>query len=259
MSEKGLALVKSFEGCMLKPYYCTGGVLTIGYGHTGSDVREGMTITKEEAERLLIKDIAWAEDVVERRVLSKVPLNQHQFDTLVSFVFNIGEGDPKKPKKGGFVNSTLYKRLIKGDYDQVPAQLARYKYSGGKVTKGLIRRRAAEAALWNEIPPPPAPTQEELEAEPMPQAVECKPPPVTALAKSRTIWGSGIGGAAAIGGWVLDTATGASSKVSESLSGTSALVEHAGSGKGTIVLIIVLCSLAVVIGARVQDWMGGRG
>lgn len=250
MSEKGLALVKSFEGCYLEAYLCPAKVWTIGYGHT-DNVEKGQTITKEEAERLLIKDLAWAENVVEKHV--KVELTAHQFDALTSFVFNVGEG--------AFNGSTLLRELNKGRYEAVPGQLLRWNKAGKpkRTLKGLTRRRMAEAALWNEIPPPPAPTQEELEAEPMPQAVECKPPPVTALAKSRTIWGTGLIGVASAGEWILGTAKEASTKTSESLSGTSALMEHVGAGKSTLVLVLVLSAVAVVIAARIQDWTGGRG
>ena len=191
MSEKGLALVKSFEGCYLEAYLCPAKVWTIGYGHT-DNVEKGQTITKEEAERLLIKDLAWAENVVEDAL--KVPVTAHQFDALTSFVFNVGEG--------AFRKSTLLRELNRGNYDAVPRQLLRWDKAGKpkRTLKGLTRRRVAEAALWNEIPLPVQPADVETPHEPMPQAVCPSTPPVAALAKSRTIWGSGVGGAAAIGG-----------------------------------------------------------
>lgn len=249
MSEKGLALVKSFEGCYLEAYLCPAKVWTIGYGHTGT-VEKGQTITKDEAERLLIKDLAWAENVVERHV--KVELSAYQFDALTSFVFNVGEG--------AFKGSTLLRELNRGNYDAVPRQLLRWNKAGKpkKTLKGLTRRRMAEAALWSEIPLPVQPDAAET-PEPMPQAVCPSTPPVTALVKSRTIWGGGLIGVASAGEWILGTATQASQKTSESLSGTSALLEHVGAGKSTMVLVIVLAAVAVVIAARVQDWTGGRG
>jgi lysozyme len=250
MSEKGLALVKSFEGCYLEAYLCPAKVWTIGYGHT-DNVEKGQTITKEEAERLLIKDLAWAENVVEGAL--KVPVTAYQFDALVSFVFNVGEG--------AFRKSTLLRELNKGRYDAVPGQLLRWNKAGKpkRELKGLTRRRLAEAALWNEVPPPVKPGEAEPAPEPMPQAVCPSTPPVAALVKSRTIWGTGLIGVASAGEWVLGTATQASQKTAESLSGTSALMENVGSAKSTLVLVIVLAAVAVVIAARIQDWTGGRG
>jgi lysozyme len=90
ISKAGLDLIKSFEGLRLEPYYCSSRVLTIGYGSTGPHVKEGMKITKEEAEKLLIKDVSRFEDGVNK--LINIPLTQQQFDALVSFAFNCGRG-----------------------------------------------------------------------------------------------------------------------------------------------------------------------
>ena len=249
MSEKGLALVKSFEGCYLEAYLCPAKVWTIGYGHT-DNVEKGQKITKEEAERLLIKDLAWAENVVEGLV--KVPLTAHQFDALASFVFNVGEG--------AFRGSTLLRELNRGNYDAVPAQLLRWNKAGKpkKTLKGLTRRRLAEAALWNEVPPPVKPGEAEPTPEPMPQAVCPSTPPATALARSGTIIGSASAAVLTAGDWLLGTATEASKQTAESLDGTSALVTHMGSGKSTIVMVLVIAACAVVIARRVQAHYGGK-
>ena len=114
------------------------GVNTIGYGHT-HDVNINDVCTKEQAERYLWDDLRIAEAAVLRHV--RVPLSHNQFSALVSFVFNLGE----KP----FSLSTMLAMLNKGWYQQVPAQLIRWNHAGGKVTKGLINRRNAEAKLWN--------------------------------------------------------------------------------------------------------------
>lgn len=253
-TERGINLIKSFESCKLKAYVCPAGKLTIGWGHTGR-VYEGMTITAEEAERLLLKDVSWSEDVVEKYV--GVPLSPHQFDALTSWVFNHGEDKVK--------DSTLFRVLNKGNYEAVPAQLLRWtKHKNPKTgrkedSRGLKRRRVAEVALWNDTSLPAPPTEAEKAADPMPQAICPSTPPMGALAKSRTIWGTGIIGVASAGEWLLGTATAVSTKTSESLSGTSALLDHVGAGKSGMILVIVLCAAAVVICARVQDWTGGRG
>ena len=133
-----LDLIKSFEGLYLKSYICPAGVLTIGYGHTGKDVKAGMVITEEEAERLLLSDIEIFATGV--NVLVKVPLNENQFGALTSFSFNVG--------LGAFEKSTLLKLLNRGWYDQVPAQMMRWNKAGGKELAGLTRRRSAEGSLF---------------------------------------------------------------------------------------------------------------
>ena len=135
---KGLNLIKESEGFEEDAYKCPAGVLTIGYGHT-SDVQEGDVVTLKEAEILLIEDLDWAEGVVNRNV--KVELNQNEFDALVSFVFNVGSGN--------FRSSTLLKRLNNGGYYSVPRELNRWNKGGGRVLKGLVRRRKAEGILFS--------------------------------------------------------------------------------------------------------------
>lgn len=137
INDAGLALLKQWEGLRLNAYLDTGGVWTIGYGHTKT-AREGMEIDAVEAERLLREDLRDAQSAVERLVT--VPLTDNQHGALVSFVFNIGETQ--------FRGSTLLKRLNAGRYGDVPAQLARWKYDNGRVIDGLVNRRAAEAGLW---------------------------------------------------------------------------------------------------------------
>lgn len=133
-----LDLIKRFEGRYLKAYICPAGVLTIGYGHTGKDVKLNMTITEEDADRLLWNDIEIFATGV--NVLVKVPLNENQFGALVSFSFNVGLGALEK--------STLLRLLNNGLYDQVPAQLMRWNKGGGRELSGLTKRRAAEAELF---------------------------------------------------------------------------------------------------------------
>lgn len=138
ISEKGVSLIKNFEGCRLEGYKCPAGIPTIGYGHTGSEVRVGMKITQAEADKLLKNDLIVHCNNVSKLV--KVPLNQNQFDALVSFEYNIGYG--------AFSKSTLLKMLNQKNYKEAAEQFLRWKYAGGKVLAGLERRRKAEKELF---------------------------------------------------------------------------------------------------------------
>lgn len=137
ISQAGLDLIKQFEGCRLTAYQCSAGVWTIGYGHTAG-VRKGMKITQAQADAYLKQDVAKFEKYVNNA--SYVPftskLNQNQFDALVSFVFNLGQGNLMKLCKGRTIN-------------QVPAAMQQYCKANGKTLPGLQRRRKAEAALYN--------------------------------------------------------------------------------------------------------------
>jgi lysozyme len=135
----GLALVKAQEGLRLEAYADGSGVWTIGYGHTGG-VKPGDVISSARAEMLLEADLLVAEEAVTRLVM--VPLSDNQFAALVDFIFNEGEG--------AFAGSTLLKKLNEGGYGLVPACLKSWIFDDGKVAAGLVRRRAAEAALWSE-------------------------------------------------------------------------------------------------------------
>ena len=137
ISLEGLSLIKKFEGCRLEAYYCSGGVLTIGYGHTGG-VKESDTITQEEAEKLLRADVFKFEEYVEDNVM--VELDQSQFDALVAWTFNLGPGNLRE--------STMLKKLNDADYASVPSEMKRWNKAGGKTLDGLIRRRNAEALLF---------------------------------------------------------------------------------------------------------------
>ena len=137
ISQEGLSLIKKFEGCRLEAYYCSGGVLTIGYGHTGG-VKESDTITQEEAEKLLRADVFKFEEYVEDNVM--VELDQGQFDALVAWTFNLGPGNLRE--------STMLKKLNEADYTSVPSEMKRWNKAGGKTLDGLIRRRNAEALLF---------------------------------------------------------------------------------------------------------------
>lgn len=132
-------LLKKFEGCSLKSYQDTGGVWTVGVGHTGSEVHAGMTITQAQADALLAQDIKNTQSQL--KPLVTVPLNRNQLDALTSFCFNVGCGT--------FKGSKLRQVLNQGDYKDVPFHLGKYIYDNGKVVNGLVVRRQAESALWS--------------------------------------------------------------------------------------------------------------
>ncbi len=135
-SKNGLQLTEQFEGVSLTAYQDVRGVWTIGYGHTGPDVVEGMIITQDQADDLLLGDIQTAVNAVSRLV--KVSLSQSEFDALVDFVFNVGQSN--------FANSTMLRSHNSGDYDGAAAQFDRWSYAGGHQIAGLLRRRQAETA-----------------------------------------------------------------------------------------------------------------
>lgn len=141
-SEKGIALIKQFEGCKLTAYQDSVGVWTIGYGWTqpvdGKPIRAGMTIKQETAERLLKNGLVSYESDVSRLV--KVGVNQGQFDALVSLTYNLGARS--------LSTSTLLRKLNAGDYAGAADEFMRWNKAGGKVLNGLTRRREAERALF---------------------------------------------------------------------------------------------------------------
>ena len=136
---KGLELIKDFEGLELNAYKCAAGVWTIGYGHT-KDVQEGNVISALKANEMLQNELVEYENYV--NTLVTVPLNQNQFDALVSWVYNLGSSN--------FQASTMLKVInAGGEMIGVPAQIMRWNKAGGKVLEGLTRRRQAEADLFS--------------------------------------------------------------------------------------------------------------
>ena len=145
ISKEGLALIKRFEGCELKAYRCPANVLTIGYGHT-KNVTEDMKITQQEANDMLDEELIEYCEYIDKMV--KVSLNQNQFDALVAWIYNLGPTN--------FRNSTLLTVLNQERYSDVPEQIKRWNKADGKILDGLIKRREAEALLfeskeWREV------------------------------------------------------------------------------------------------------------
>jgi lysozyme len=151
LTKAGANLIKHFEGCLtphegkFKSYKCPAGVWTIGWGSTGHggwDIDPTTRWTADECHEAFLKDMAAFERAV--RKLVKVPLTGHQFDALVSFCYNCGEGNLAK--------STLLKCVNRGDHKQAANEFLKWNKAGGKVLSGLTRRRASESLLYQGIP-----------------------------------------------------------------------------------------------------------
>lgn len=136
-SSRGINLIKQFEGLRLTAYKCPAGVYTIGYGHTRG-VKRGQKITEEQATEFLTADLCNSEKTVEK-YNSLYHWSQNEFDALVSFTFNCGATNLRALLRNGRRNRS-----------QIAATLPLYRKAGGKVLKGLERRRAAEKALFLE-------------------------------------------------------------------------------------------------------------
>ena len=141
IGEKGLELIKKFEGLRLTAYkpVPTEKHWTIGYGHYGPDVLAGMQITEISAEIMLENDLADCYDCIEAYV--DVDLTQGQYDALCSFIFNLG--------CNAFKNSTLLRLLNQGNTDGARKQFPRWVHAGGRKLEGLVRRRLEEARLFD--------------------------------------------------------------------------------------------------------------
>jgi lysozyme len=141
--DAALELIKRYEGCHLVPYHDPVGLPTIGYGHLlgtepWADLGQWQGINQETAEELLQRDITkFARGV---QALCPVPLSDAQFSALVSFAFNCGLANLKV--------STLRKRVLAGAHDEVPAEFRKWVFSRGVRLAGLVRRRRAEATLY---------------------------------------------------------------------------------------------------------------
>lgn len=134
----GERLVKEFEGLSLTAYKDSVGVETIGFGTTGKNIHEGMTITEAQAEAFLQADLAKFEAAVQRLVHH--PLNDNEFAALVSLTYNVGAG--------ALVHTHLATALNKGQMATAADCILAWNHAGGHVLAGLTRRREAERKLF---------------------------------------------------------------------------------------------------------------
>ena len=136
--DKAKTLIKGFEELRLKAYVCPGHQLTIGYGHTGPDVVQGMVISPDRADQLLESDMERFVDTVDAAV--HVPLNDNQAAALTSLMFNIGVG--------AFMKSTLLKKINASDYAGASKEILRWDKVDGQPLAGLTNRRHSEQAVF---------------------------------------------------------------------------------------------------------------
>ncbi len=245
----GLRLIKEFEGCKLSAYRDSAGVWTIGYGHTSQagppTVTPGLSITQADAEAILRQDLQVFEEAVMTAI--KVALNDNEFAALTSLCFNIGAS--------AFAGSTCLKRLNKGDRKGAAEALTWWNKAGGKRLGGLVRRRAAEKALF--LTPPSAVRTEIALGEASDLAREPQTTRQSWLG-SRTIAGTAT------------AATGALAAVSEAVDAASGAADSAKGLVGQVVgfvtahpiltgaAVAIVIGLAVVVWARRDDWIKGR-
>ena len=143
INERGIEMVKSFEGISLKPYLCPANVWTVGYGatrsRTGGPIDPDMEpISETEAEALLLRDLESSQGWVSR--LIKTALTENQYSALTSFTFNVGAGALQR--------STLRMKLNRGEVQNAADEFPKWRIAGGRILAGLVRRRAAERALF---------------------------------------------------------------------------------------------------------------
>lgn len=139
-SDKGIALIKKYEGCKLTAYkpVSTEKYYTIGYGHYSKNVKQGQTITQAKADELLVEDLRTTEKVVNDLHIN---FKQQQFDALVSWIFNLGAGN--------FAVSTFKRKIVNGNADEAIAEeIVKWVNAGGRPLLGLKRRRVDEANMW---------------------------------------------------------------------------------------------------------------
>lgn len=152
VSPEGIRMLHAFEGCRLKAYPDpkTGSApWTIGYGHTGNDVHEGLVWTQQQADDAFLCDL----DHFERGVMELVTVEptQNQFDSLVSFAYNCGLDIDADNKAEGLGDSTLLRHFNNGDTQLAHDEFCKWISRGSPAEKGLRRRRAAEAAHFNGV------------------------------------------------------------------------------------------------------------
>ena len=136
ISEDGIALIKHFESCRLRAYRDSVGVWTIGWGHT-KEVKEGMEVTQKDADAMFLHEIQEYEGYINNL---EIDFKQYEFDALVSWVYNLGPAN--------LISSTMLKRLRAEEFWDVPHQMRRWNRAGGKVLRGLTRRRLAESLMF---------------------------------------------------------------------------------------------------------------
>ena len=143
INEKGLEIVKYYEGCSLAVYRCPSGIPTIGFGSCYDPGGNRITmdyqnITTDEAEKFLVYGLRTSENAVARLVTA--PLNANQFSSLVSFVYNVGSGN--------FQRSAMRMQINRGSFVDASNEFWKWRRGGGKILRGLVNRRREECLLF---------------------------------------------------------------------------------------------------------------
>ena len=246
-SSNGTALIQSFESC-LKPigdgrfrtYRCPANVVTIGWGTTASDVpdlREGDVWDQAKCDRVFAASLGKYEDAVSRLAAKRSsPLDQNEFDALVSFVYNCGPGG---------LSGNVGRAVREGRDAEVPEFLSRWNKGGGRILAGLVRRRKAEGQLWSGDIKGAQTTAQTILPGSMPQSREVPTPTTGELARRTTREGAAAaGGAGASGGTVATKPAGAPTSNAE-----MALIVG-----GLVVFVIGAVLVASKVSALKKDW-----
>lgn len=138
-SPRAVTLVQEFEGCRLEAYQDVRGIWTIGYGHTGG-IQAHQCITQQQADEFLAADL----ETASKPLQALCELTQMEFDALTSFIFNVGAG--------AFSTSTLRRKISAADFRGAALEFGKWVFAGGQEVPGLVRRRAAEQALFQSTP-----------------------------------------------------------------------------------------------------------
>lgn len=196
------AFVARHEGLRLESYRCPAGAWTIGYGHTGVGVHAGMRITAEQATKFLLDDLKIAAARLEAKIGRDVvdSLTEHQYTALLSFVFNLGTGDPAKPEW------KIWGVLRARAYAAVPAQMVRFVNAGGQKLQGLVNRRNAEVEVWSTEEPGSA-TQELPSSYTRVEPTPPTPEPTVPLSQQPSFISKAVAFVAMVLAWVGELAT----------------------------------------------------
>lgn len=239
VNQKGIDLIKEFEGFRSKAYKCPAGVWTVGYGHTSNagDPKVGplTVINREDAEVILKRDLFAFERAVSDAV--RVPLSHNQFSALVSFCYNVGPT--------AFRMSSVLKAVNAQQWNEVPRRLALWNKANGRVLPGLVRRRAAEAALFVERDSV-APAKEAKD-----ELIESRETPDTPRGKrglqATTNVAAGAAGIAGTVGVFADVSAGAA----RAAENTQTIWQLLGDYAGWIALVVLLAAVGWIIYQRV--------
>lgn len=216
------------------------GTLTAGVGHTDSSLRIGMAVTASMSSGWLRSDLVYKAGLPLERKIGKVAeaLTDHQYAALLSFVFNLGTGDPKKPEW------TIWKRLRAGQLDQVPGEMIKFVNWDGKRSSGLVNRRTAEIQLWHTGDPMTA------DVAPPSSVTRVTPTPPTPAAPRKLLSGPMVTTA----GTAIATGAAAISQVSEAITPAAYASEHL----MKVVTWLALISAALAVAGLVVTWLKHR-